>query len=61
MKKPIFTEHQRSNIDQTTLQSEIAKLKFKRAFENTGLGKFMRLMVNWLAKILSSNETNKIK
>lgn len=51
MKKPIFTEEQRRLW--VILELEVAKLKFKRAFEKSNLGKFIKRMVELLAKALS--------
>lgn len=51
MKKPIFSEEQRRNLYVPEL--EVAKLKFKREFEKSNLGQFIKRMVKWLTKVLS--------
>jgi hypothetical protein len=51
MKKPIFTEEQRRSWYSPEL--EVAKLKFKREFEKSNLGRLMKRIVEWLAKVLS--------
>ena len=50
MKKPIFTEEQRRSW--TVPEFEVAKLKFRREFEKTELGLFIKKTVIWLDKIL---------
>lgn len=51
MKKPIFTKEQRRSWVISEL--EVAKLKFKREFEKSNLGQFIKRIVEWLAKVLS--------
>lgn len=51
MKKPIFTKEQRRSWYSPEL--EVAKLKFKREFEKSNLGRLMKRIVEWLAKVLS--------
>lgn len=51
MKKPIFPEEQRRSMLAPEL--EVTKLKFKREFEKSGLGQFMKRIVEWLTKLLS--------
>lgn len=52
MKKPIFTESQRRNWPYPEL--EVAKLKFKREFEKSNLGKLIKRTVEWLSKMLNN-------
>ncbi len=47
MKKPIFTFEQRNNWYAPEL--EVAKMKFKREFHKSILGKFIQLCVDFIA------------
>ena len=50
MKKPIFTEQLRRTWFLPEL--EIAKLKFKREFEKSILGRLIKNITEWLSNIL---------
>ena len=52
MKRPIFIQEQRINCNIDFLKFEIAKLRFKREFEKSYFIKFVKSIVELLAKVL---------
>ena len=52
MKKPILTFEQRTNIISPEL--EVAKIRFKREFEKSPLGRFIQQSVEIITKMLDA-------
>lgn len=50
MKRPVFSQYERYH---PFIGLSIAKLRFKREFEKSNLGLFLKGVVEWLNKILT--------